>query len=89
MTKPTLPPPDAIATATIVAVSESMLDIEPSRMSAARDAMALLRNRMTLDDAEPEALDLLCRHIRQIDAHLRRRTQAYLKLVPDNIEQVE
>lgn len=89
MTKLTSPPPDAVATATIVAASESMLDIEPSRMSAARDAMVLLRNRMALDDAEPEALDLLCRHIRQIDAHLRRRSQAHLKLVPHDIEQVE
>lgn len=89
MTKPTSPPPDAVATATIVAVSESMLDTEPARMSAARDAMALLRNRMAVDGAEPEALELLCRHIRKIDAHLRRRSQAHLKLVPHDVEQVE
>lgn len=89
MTKPISPPPDAGATATIVAASELMLDREPSRMSDARAAMSLLRARMALDGAEPAALDLLCRHIRQIDAHLRRRAQAYLKLVPNNIEQVE
>lgn len=89
MIKPTSPPPDAVATATIVAVSESMLDTEPSRMSAARDAMALLRNRMAVDGAKPEALELLCRHIRKIDAHLRRRSQAHLKLVPHDVEQVE
>lgn len=89
MTKPTSPPPDAVGTATIVAVSESMLALDPSRMLAARDAMSLLRAHMAMDGAEPVPLELLSRHIRQIDAHLRRRSQAYLKLVPHNIEQVE
>lgn len=89
MKSPSPPPPDAEATAAIIAASEAQLDRDASRMPAARAAMSLLRDRMAMDGADPEALALLCRHIRQIDAHLRRGSQAYLQLVPDDIEQVE
>ena len=83
---PSTPPELA---ARIVAISEAQLDRDPSRMLAARDAMALMRARMATDSADPEALELLCRHIRCIDAHLRRGSQTHLKLVPDDIDQVE
>lgn len=89
MSRAPLPPPHRAATAALVAASEAQLDRDPSRLPAAREAMCLLRARMAVDGAEPEALELLCRHIRKIDAHLRRRSQAHLKLVPHDVEQVE
>lgn len=82
-------PPDLATRAALVAASQAQLDSDPSRMSIARDAMAFLRAKMATDGADPEALELLCRHIRCIDAHLRRGRQTHLKLVPDDIDQVE
>ncbi len=81
-----LPPPDSSATTAIIAASDALLDRDPSRMQAARAAMSAVRDRMAIDGAEPEALARLCRHIREIDAHLRRGCQTRLKLVADDIE---
>lgn len=82
-------PPSLIDTRSLIAASDAILGREPERMQTARDALHLLRAQMAIDGAEPAALSLLCEHIRWLDMHLRRRSQAGLKLVRNDIEKVK
>lgn len=86
MRPPRLPPHSSSTSIGIIALLDELLDRDPSRMADARAAMILARDRMATEGADPEALARLCRRIREIDAHLRRGSQACLKLVADDIE---
>lgn len=82
-------PPSRSDTLLIIAASGAILEREPEKMQVARDALHSLRARMVLDGADPAALSLLCDNIRWLDVHLRRRSQAPLKLVCNDIKQVK
>lgn len=69
----------------IIAASEVILDREPARLASARQAMQLLRVRLTMEGAQFESLDLINRYIAHLDLHIRRGRKTRLKLVSNQI----